>query len=59
MELDFIDQNDGLALKRVIHMWVGDGHTTGQIADHGEGTFLAVRELVHNQLLSVFLYDHS
>ena len=59
MQIGFVDQGNGLSMKRVRHVRIGYGHAPGKIADHCERALLAVRELIDDQLLSGLVYDHT
>ena len=59
MQIGFIYQGNGISLKRVRHIRIGDGHAPGKVADHRERAFLAVGELIDDKFLSVLVHNHS
>ena len=59
MEVNFIDQNDAFAFKRIIRFWIRYRHPTCEISYHCERTFFSIGELVDDELFSVLDHYHA
>ena len=59
MEINFIDQDDAVAVKWILLRRIGYCHSAGQVSDHRKSTFLSIGELVYKQYLLLLEHYHT
>jgi hypothetical protein len=50
VQLDFVDKHNSRLVERIWRLRIRNGETAGDVANHGNRKFLAVRELKERQL---------